>query len=238
MKMVVACVLASSLAGLSASAEPANVEMRNIKAPTSAYERVVRAEVPEGCPFAESSAFAGVGFTRRHAEYTDADTWYPSWAADGNLYSPWTDGSVRADGAAKAISCGSGSGANAATGHATIVGDDPLHLRIVQAGTFKSSALPYRGRYPCGSLVVGGVWYYGTYCLHPSGYIKKNGIKYNWPWLGPFVGFRWSTDFGQSWHETPCTPVSRFLTARKRFEPCSIGVKSMSASVMAWCAAR
>eukprot|EP01050_Picozoa_sp_SAG11_P008767 SAG11_NODE_787_length_7169_cov_4.571146_11_plen_322_part_00 len=23
-----------------------------------------------------------------------ADTWYPSWGADGNLYTPWTDGSV------------------------------------------------------------------------------------------------------------------------------------------------
>jgi hypothetical protein len=33
-----------------------------------------------------------VAFTGRHAEYTGADTWYPSWANDGNLYSPWPDG--------------------------------------------------------------------------------------------------------------------------------------------------
>lgn len=23
-----------------------------------------------------------------------ADTWYPTWSSDGNLYTPWTDGSV------------------------------------------------------------------------------------------------------------------------------------------------
>jgi hypothetical protein len=28
----------------------------------------------------------------------------------------------------------------------------------------------------------------------------------NWPWLGPFVGFRVSTDFGRTWKETPHTP--------------------------------
>ena len=200
-------VLKGAMLTLAVCAMGANgVEMRLIEAPTTEYERVVGSEVPEGCPFERSSAFAGVGITKRHAEYTDADTWYPSWAADGNLYSPWTDGSVRADGSADAIRCSSALGADAATGHATIVGDDPLHLRIVQAGTFKSSARPYVGRYPCGSLVVGGVWYYGTYCLHPSVWVRKDGVSYNWPWLGPFVGFRWSTDFGKSWHETPCTP--------------------------------
>ena len=74
---------------------------------------------PAGCPFPKSDTLVGVGFTGRHAEYTGADTWYPSWAADGNLYSPWTDGNVNG--------LGSGSGGeNATTGHATILGDDPL----------------------------------------------------------------------------------------------------------------
>jgi hypothetical protein len=140
-----------------------------------------------------------VGFTGRHAEYTGADTWYPSWAADGNLYSPWTDGQVNG--------LGSGSGGeNATTGHATILGDDPLKLVVTNQGVFKSSPRPYEGRYPCGSLVHDGVWYYGTYCLHPSGGVPREGITYNWPWLGPFVGFRWSTNFGQTWTQTPCTP--------------------------------
>ena len=65
-------------------------ETRIREAPKSAYERVAGVEAPEGCPFEKSRAFAGVGFTRRHAEYTEADTWYPSWAADGKLYSPRT----------------------------------------------------------------------------------------------------------------------------------------------------
>jgi hypothetical protein len=49
---------------------------------------------PPGCPFPRSESLRGIAFTGRHAEYTQADTWYPSWASDGNLYSPWTDGKV------------------------------------------------------------------------------------------------------------------------------------------------
>ncbi|MCX7871924.1 MAG: DUF4185 domain-containing protein, partial [Verrucomicrobiae bacterium] len=92
------------------------------------------------------------------------------------------------------------------TGHATIIGNDPLKLVITNQGVFKSEPSPYAGRYPCGSLVYEGVWYYGTYCLHPSGSVLKDGINYNWPWLGPFVGFRWSTNYGRTWVQTPYTP--------------------------------
>jgi hypothetical protein len=46
-----------------------------------------------------------------------------------------------------------------------------------------------------------GVWYYGTYTLD-----DLNGPCGNWCTLGPFVGFRYSTDFGLTWHETPHTP--------------------------------
>lgn len=47
---------------------------------------------PDDCPFPPSRELPGMNFTDRHAEYTNADTWYPSWASDGNLYSPYTDG--------------------------------------------------------------------------------------------------------------------------------------------------
>ena len=156
---------------------------------------------PDDCPYPPSDSFRGLHFTGRHAEYTGADTWYFSWAADGNLYSPWTDGNVNGLGCSSA-------GGDAATGHATVVGDDPLKLQVVDHAIFKSSPRPYEGRYPCGSLVHDGVWYYGTYCLHPGGGIRRDGIIYNWPWLGPFVGFRWSTDLGKTWQETPCTPAN------------------------------
>ncbi|MCX6877947.1 MAG: alpha-L-fucosidase [Verrucomicrobia bacterium] len=49
-------------------------------------------KTPDGCPFPPSETLAGIEFTGRYRNYTNADTWYPTWADDGNLYSPWTDG--------------------------------------------------------------------------------------------------------------------------------------------------
>ena len=175
-------------------------------------------QVPADCPYQKSATVTGLAFTGRHAEYTGADTWYLSWAADGNLYSPWTDGNVNG--------LGSGSGGEGATtGHATIRGDDPLKLTVTDQGVFKSSPRPYEGRYPCGSLVYEGVWYYGTYCLHPGGGIRRDdGIIYNWPWLGPFVGFRYSKDFGKTWTQTPCTPEKPLFGEHAlKGEPVKIG---------------
>jgi hypothetical protein len=121
------------------------------------------------------------------------------------------------------LSSGSG-GEKATTGHATILGDDPLHLVVTNQGVFASSPRPYEGRYPCGSLVYDGVWYYGTYCLHPSGSVPRDGIPYNWPWMGPFVGFRWSTNFGRTWTQTPCTPAKPLFDEHAlNGEPVKIG---------------
>ena len=139
-----------------------------------------------------------MAFTGRHTRYANADTWYPSWAANGNLYSPWTDGTVGT------VYSASG-GSKATTGYATIVGDDPLHLEITGVGTYPGDPAPYEGRYPCGSLVYDGVWYYGTYCLLDSDHDAIKGL--NWDILGPFVGFRYSLDYGKTWHETPRTPA-------------------------------
>ena len=164
-----------------------------------AFSAAWPSDPPADCPFPQSDAIAGIAFTGRHAEYTGADTWYPSWAEDGNLYSPWTDGNVNG------LQAGS-SGKEATTGNATIIGDDPLQLKVVDQAVYKSDPSPYAGRYPCGSLVYKGVWYYGTYCLHPSGGVPRDGINYNWPWLGPFVGFRQSLDFGRTWSQTACIP--------------------------------
>ncbi len=88
-----------------------------------------------------------------------------------------------------------------------LIGDDPLNLKIVSLGLTKGDASPYGGRYPCGSLVHNGVWYYGTYCLAPDGMVRYGDQAFNWPWLGPFVGFRTSTDFGKTWTDTPHTPA-------------------------------
>ena len=166
--------------------------------------RVWPSQPPSDCPFEPSHSIVGIAFTGRHIRYAHADTWYPSWASDGNLYSPWTDGSVGD------VKSGSG-GEKATTGHATIVGDDPLNLKIVNAGVYPGNPAPYGGRYPCGSLVYKGVWYYGTYCL-----LETPGKHLNWDVLGPFVGFRYSTDFGKTWHDTPHTPSQPLFAEPER----------------------
>jgi len=133
--------LAFTLGGISPviAAGPADLK----QSASSAIERLVDAPQPKpyytwpstpptDCPFQKSGTLVGVGFTGHHAEYTGADTWYPSWAADGNV---------------NGLGSGS-SGENATTGHATILGDDPLKLVVTNQGVFKSSPRPYEGRYP------------------------------------------------------------------------------------------
>jgi hypothetical protein len=165
-------------------------------------------------PVPRSADIVDVGFTGRHAAYEHADTWYPSWASDGSLYSPWTDGKVGA------VECSSG-GKDARTGQAKIVGDDPLSLRIVNLGTFPGDPRPYEGRYPCGSLVHDGIWYYGTYTL-----LDNPAWSMNWPILGPFVGFRTSRDFGLTWtppQPAPGRPLFGEKTSVAGAEPVKIG---------------
>lgn len=155
-------------------------------------------ETPKDCPFPLSKDLTGIRFTGVHSDYHCGDTWYPSWASDGNLYSPWTDGKTEGVGAF------SGKGELAETGQAVLVGDDPLQLKIANTAPVQiASALPYLGRYPCGSLVHNGVWYYGTYCLGPSPKVSHEGMDYNWPVLGPMPGFRVSKDYGKTWTPSP-----------------------------------
>jgi hypothetical protein len=118
-------------------------------------------EPPPGIPFADSTELTGIEFTGQVVHYGNADTWFPTWASNGNLYSPWTDGKLNG------VSSSS-SGLKAITGYATILGDDPLHLTITNIGTYAASPSPYGGRYPAGSLIYDGVWYYGTYLLDQS----------------------------------------------------------------------
>ena len=87
-----------------------------------------------------------------------------------------------------------------------MIGDDPLDLRLVNLGITEAKVTTdYPGRYPCGSLVYNGVWYYGTYALGPDGWSDHEGHPYNWPILGPFLGFRISQDGGKTWSDSPHT---------------------------------
>lgn len=177
-----------------------------VKPDTLSFKPFVwKSEVPSGCPFKQSKLFNGIKLLGIKSGFHVADTWYPTWADDDKLYSPYTDGSCpRLDGSLE--NSGSG-GENATTGQAVIEGDDPVSLKIYSLGLSKASPLPYQGRYPCGSLIYNKIWYYGTYCLAPNGRSQYGDSIFNWPWMGPFVGFRYSTDFGRSWKPCPHTPA-------------------------------
>ena len=183
------------------------------------------------CPFPPSRLFSGVRWTGRFVNYTNGDTWYPTWGEDDLLYSPWTDGYLKKvdgyepfDDAHPAYACNSLDylGRKAATAQATIEGDDPFSLRIVNLSPrIEASPVPYGGRYPCGSLIHEGVWYYGTYCLRNREDTDCGGV--GWTEMGPFVGFRTSTDQGKSWSECPWTPESPIFGENPDVSPVKIG---------------
>ena len=104
----------------------------------------------------------------------------------------------------------------ARTGNAVLIGDNPLQLTVHNtAPPQPASPKPYQGRYPCGSLVHDGVWYYGTYCLGPAGVRRTTkASRYNWPVLGPMPGFRISTDYGKTWTPSPLSPDGRSSPSR------------------------
>jgi hypothetical protein len=199
----VCCVVAGSGChhDLSCDCENGKVFQRRLIASPARESFTWLSEPPKDCPFEKSRELTGIHFTGVHSKYHCGDTWYPSWAANGNLYSPWTDGGT------EGMISESSKGKEATTGQAVLKGEDPLDLEIINTAPPQvASALPYQGRYPCGSLVHEGVWYYGTYCLGPQAQVEHEGISYNWPVLGPMPGFRISTDHGNSWTPSPHTP--------------------------------
>ncbi|MCX7745915.1 MAG: DUF4185 domain-containing protein [Clostridia bacterium] len=170
---------------------------------------------PETMPFKQSEEFKGIRFLGRCSDYNVADTWYPTWGEDDVLYSPFTDGTTMG---VTSISDRfyldkpvekrewSTFQRKSTTGQGALKGDDPLNLEIIPIGTLEGDPFPYGGRYPCGSLMHNGIWYYGTYCLSPFGQTWYGNMQYNWPWMGPFVGFSISRDKGKTWEECPYTP--------------------------------
>lgn len=167
-----------------------------------------KSEPPSGCPFKQSESLKGIRLLGVKSGFHVADTWYPAWADDDKLYSPYTDGTCpRLDGS---LESSNSAGETATTGQAVIEGNDPLNLTVYSMGLSKASPAPYQGRYPCGSLIYNKIWYYGTYCLAPAGSAQYGDSTFNWPWMGPFVGFRYSTDYGRTWtncQQTPAQPL-------------------------------
>ena len=103
---------------------------------------------PADCPFPQSTALKGVTFTGRHARYTNADTWYPSWGADDVLYTPWTDGCfseerrLPVDCASKATDASNAwRGGRSGTGQACMRGGDALRLTLEKFSASNTPAL-------------------------------------------------------------------------------------------------
>jgi len=190
---------------------------RQVPAPEPIAFRVWPSMPPESSSFELSKTITGLAFTGRYANYTTADTWYPSWGADDRLYSPFTD-TAGGDGV-NGVRSWSGGG-DAVVGHAVIEGDNPLKLKLVEPDLIPGSPVPYGGRYPCGSLMFDGNWYLGTYALNNASY----GL--NWPILGPCPGFHVSKDLGKTWTPSPlsCEPgKALFPEPTKRNGPVKIG---------------
>ena len=124
-----------------------------------------------------------------------ADTFFPSWAADGALYSGYTDGTVQG--------VGSGSAGNGTTGMAVLHGEDPYNLTAaVPRAAWPASSAPYKGRYPCANLHYNGTWAQATYTVdsyhfYPS--VPVNGGV--WSVLGPLTWWRTSADGGLTWQD-------------------------------------
>ena len=183
--------------------------------------KVWPSQPPASCPFPKSADITGICFTGKHNQFDFGDTWYPSWASNGNLYSPWTDGSVNGVKSLSFVLLPDYK--QATTGYATLVGDDPMHLNAIDAGVIVGDPKPYQGRYPAGSLVYNGVWYYGTYGLLDTENDPDKNL--NWDILGPLVGYNYSTDYGKTWHESPHTPANPlFGEPEKPGDPVKMGV--------------
>lgn len=187
-------------------------------------------EPPHGDPpLPRSAHFKGLRFTGRQRLYLErisADTWYPSWAADGTLYSSYADGSVK-NSAGRPVLVNSQwpwpEGSNerwfrdlginilhgriaadldkfSTTGNATLSGDDPFNLTVSPLEPFRRESPRYEGYYPCANLFYQGVWYYGGYYCHR--WLNRHNVPITYE-LGGFGGFRISHDRGKTWQDTP-----------------------------------
>lgn len=176
---------------------------------------------PAGCPLPMSTEIPGIAFTGRVACQHFCDTWMPSWASDGNLYSPWQDG-VLLTPPYSGFGGFYGASDPVRNGWAKVVGNDPQDLMIADAGMIEGTRAPFHSRWPGATFVRDGVWYYGTYSTMGA---DANGNPVspdpgNQGVLCGFVGFRTSTDGGHTWNDGPHTPSNRLLA-----EPAAPGGK-------------
>lgn len=183
-------------------------------------------EIPRNCPFSQSDRYSGIMFTGRYETYKNADTFYPSWASDDNLYCPWTDGFIDEDECHSFVRDGV-----AQTGQIKIVGNDPFHLQLENLGHMDASPAPYEGRYPSACLVYNNVWYHGSYCVTNVSSDRSDCGGVFWTKLGPFVGFRTSANWNHYttqwedgyWSPCPHTAANPLFPENPDTAPVKIG---------------
>ncbi len=105
----------------------ANAQIAELKPEIQRYEPFTwESEAPDDCPFKQSKELTGIKFLGIKSGYHYGDAWYPTWASNDTLYSPWTDGKTKRIDGYKDNSQSYGVPAELTTGQRTGHGWDPL----------------------------------------------------------------------------------------------------------------
>lgn len=147
-----------------------------------------------------------------------ADTWYPAEDRDGNLYSGFDDGRVGS------VSVGS-MGPGFHTGSAIVSGSSWRNLSVVAVGgAIYENGSPMQGRYTCANAVQNGTWWVGTYGLAvgDAACEADTGVL-QFCVMGPFVGFRHSSNRGVNWTEPHEPATGKPLTVANPLFPEKVG---------------
>ena len=164
---------------------------------------------PAGLPFARSTTLQGIEILENATSIPDygADTWYPAEDRHGDLFSGFDDGGVDGVSVGSACTrtrekCASGK-YGFHTGSAVVSGDNWRNLSVrAPGGAIFEDGFPMQGRYTCANAVANGTWWVGSYGLAVGDASCEAGTGVlQFCEMGPFVGFRSSTDAGASWKE-------------------------------------
>lgn len=89
------------------------------------------------------------------------------------------------------------------TGSAVVSGSNWRNLSVIaRGGAIFEDGFPMQGRYTCANAVANGTWWVGSYGLAVGDAACEAGTGVlQFCEMGPFVGFRSSTDRGATWSE-------------------------------------
>ena len=108
----------------------------------------------------------------------------------------------------------------AQTGHAVMIGDDPLKLEIhntsppkegQRLAIYTDAIRPVRWCTTASGIMAPTAW------ALMMGTTVHNGFTWNWPNLGPMPGFQISRDFGKTWEPSPLTPEKPLFPEPRKF---------------------